>query len=202
LFEEFSDELMDEARRMIREEQGKIREEKGLSDEYFFGGEFLKEFSLHWDRVHSNSPLDEGEESFLFSPMLKRYVEVRSLAPEERVSALRAQWEMLSSRLGSVSKKTKKLHSKISLYNRGYEQRASSLQTQIAQLYSDLELTEIELACFRRLEEKERYAIDSRLTSSLDLVKTQQDREMELQERFDKAQSRLRALQQQQSRAK
>lgn len=185
-FEGFSDDLIAEARNLLAQERTEILSENGIKPDQF--GEFLKEFSAQWERVHS------GDE-FLFSPTFKRYVEVDSLSSEEIVEALRAQWEMMLARVGTVSNKTKKLQSKISLYNRGYEQRSATLQTQIGQLYSDLELTEIELACFRRLEEKEKYSIDSRLTCALGELKIEQQREAELQQRFDLAQSKLRLLQ-------
>ena len=57
--------------------------------------------------------------------------------------------------------KTKKLHSKLSIYNGGYESTSKKIQSDIDNLFSDLESKITELNCFNKLYENEQETISN-----------------------------------------
>lgn len=182
-FEPLPLEARAEASKLIEEELSQVLQERNLSEE-----DLLKNANDAWDKVHCR-------DTFVFSPEQKTFVKTDSLSKEQQVTALKSYYEMVRSRVSKESERAKKLEKKISLYNGGYQTRATTLQNDLVQLYIDLELAETELSCFRRLHQQETYSIQARLNSlQLDLD-TQTQRESELQQRYATNLTKLRALQ-------
>lgn len=178
-----SPEARAEASQLIDAELGQLLQERGLSQ-----SDLLTKANATWDRIHSR-------EEFLFSPELKKFVPSNSLSKEQRVGALKAYYEMVRSRVSKESERAKKLEKKISLYNGGYQSRATTLQNNLVQLYVDLELAETELNCFRRLQLQESYSLQSRLAHEQQELDAQTQREAALQQRYASAIAKLRTLQ-------
>lgn len=132
-------------------------------------------FAQLWDRVSSEN---------LYVPSKKKVLPVSSLTVEEHVSALKAELDALQALAKKETTKAAKLEKRLSVYNGGYQSRASALQKAIMDLYMNLDKANVELCCFQELRSMEERAIPRRLSAIHEELTELRQREETLQRRY------------------
>jgi len=125
-FEEFSEDLLNSAKELMKNEVDLILKEQNISS-----NELIERFTIAWNNSHSN-------DKFLFSQKTNQIVSIDSLSKSEQVDSLKLQFELLKSKFKKDKSKADKLEKKINLYTQGYVSKCSSLQKDINQLYIDM----------------------------------------------------------------
>ena len=185
-FEEFSEDLLNSAKELMKNEVDLILNEQNISS-----NELIERFTIAWNNSHSN-------DKFLFSQKTNQIVSIDSLSKSEQVDSLKLQFELLKSKFKKDKSKADKLEKKINLYTQGYVSKCSSLQKDINQLYIDNEMALIELNTFNSLKDKENYSIQHRKDELTTIVNIQKEREQKLQEEYALLRQKLKEYEQKQ----
>jgi len=172
-FDILPEKCLNEAKELVEQEIQAVLKEQNLDEDLL-----VEQFIKAWDEAHDMS-------SALFSTSTNRFVDTKSMKKAEQLAALESQFEFLRGRVTKEAGKAKKLEKKISVYNAGYESKCTGLQKEIGQLYLDYELAQTELNCFLPLQAKEQYSIQRRIGELTKLVDIQNNREAELQKRYE-----------------
>jgi len=185
-FEEFSEDLLNSAKELMKNEVDLILNEQNISS-----NQLIERFTIAWNNSHSN-------DKFLFSQKTNQIVSIDSLSKSEQVDSLKLQFELLKSKFKKDKSKADKLEKKINLYTQGYVSKCSSLQKDINQLYIDNEMALIELNTFNSLKDKENYSIQHRKDELTTIVNIQKEREQKLQEEYALLKQKLKEYEQKQ----
>merc|ERR1712137_620488 len=172
-FDVLPEKCLTEAQELVEQELQTILNEQNLDEETL-----LEQFVKAWDVAHDMN-------SVLFSGSTNRFVDAKSMKKAEQLAALESQFEFIRSRVTKDANKAKKLEKKINVYTAGYESKCMAIQKEIGQLYLDYELARTELNCFLPLQSKEQFSIQRRIGELTKLVDIQNNREAELQKRYE-----------------
>jgi len=166
-YEEFTEQDMDTARSLLRSELDEVKRERGNVS-----------FALYAKAE------DELRDGFVFVPAKKRFVSKEEATKEDLLNAVKHKFEFLKAHNKAESTKAAALEKKLGLYNGGYENRATTLEKEIGEMYEQLTQSQLELQCFEALRARELDAIQKRTAVMQENVKEQIERENDLQRRY------------------
>ena len=107
---------------------------------------------------------------------------------------------MLTAWLSLQTKRATKLEAKVRVLTAGYEKRSGALNAALAEKFTEIDNSTLELACFKRLAQDETAAIPGRLGAAEAEARDVCERETELQARYaNLVEERERLLKQLQS---
>jgi len=127
---------------------------------------------------------EECNQELAYLPSQKKYSRVSTATKQEKLDALRDQFESLRMHMEKESKRAMKLEHKLNVVFAGYQTRATQTTASIAELYQKLDEARRDLQCFRGLQIQETHAIPLRIQRVQEEVSKQMEREKELQARY------------------
>jgi len=134
-----------------------------------------EEIEKAWSQCH---------EEMIFVPSQKKFVLESRADKNEKLEAVRSQFESTLGLISQEAQKAQKLEKKIDVYTGGYQRRSAQLKDQIKTTVLEADQASIELQAFNALYELEQKAIPQRLDQLRKLVKQQEAREADNQTRF------------------
>lgn len=122
----------------------------------------------------------------LYLPSQNRYTRANLVGKKDRIESLEKRLELNRNHMTREAKRAAKTEKKLRILLGGYQSRAQALVKQVTEINEQIEQTQIELKTFTSLKEHETVAIPRRLEALTEDVIRQQERERELQQRYDK----------------
>lgn len=168
-YSEVSEEEMQAARELLRQEMEFVKEGMGHGDLS------LDAYSQVWDECQSQ---------VLYLPSQKRYTRANMVSKKERIESAEKRLEMNRSVMTREAKKAAKMEKKLKILLGGYQSRAMGLIKQLEDILEQAEQSHVELETFQGLKKNEEMAIPKRLESLREDVNRQTDREKSLQKKY------------------
>ena len=166
---EFTFTELQEASRLIDEDVPGLKKEMGHDSAT------VEDYSRKWESLIGD---------LAFSTALQRYTRISSMDKDDRVESLRQEYEVLKKQMSKEAKKAEKLEQKLNLILGGLQKRNQSLLEEIKNKQDELSIASIEKQCYASLQEQEKIAAPNRVEALQQILKTQESRETELQERY------------------
>eukprot|EP01071_Lankesteria_metandrocarpae_P007959 Lankesteria_metandrocarpae@DN4831_c0_g1_i1.p1 len=165
-FDEFTFNEIEEAKTLIGEEFGDLKELCGVDKfDVFFNPEF-----------HESDNWVEAIESQAYLPTTKTFHSKNMMTDTEKLKSLMCQFEYLDNQVKSSKSKTSKLENKLNVLTRGYRHKAESLTAATEACWMEWNEKHTELLCFETLEKQEDLAMTSRRDALRELVETEKQR--------------------------
>lgn len=166
---EFTFTELQEASRLIDDDVVALKKELGHDSAT------MEEYSRKWESLIGD---------LAFSTALQRYTRISTMGKGDRVESLRQEFEVLKKQMSKEAKKADKLEQKLNLILGGLQKRNQSLLEEIKNKQDELSIALIEKQCYASLQEQENFAAPNRVEALQQLLKAQESRETELQERY------------------
>jgi len=163
---EYSKEEMDEAKEMLDQEMDIVK--TGMQH----GDLSLEAYTQVWEECLAQ---------VLYLPGQQRYTRASLASKKDRIESLEKRLETNRSHMTKEAKKAAKTEKKLKILTGGYQSRAAGLIKQLNDAADQLEQSRLEMATFEQLKNNETSAIPRRLATITEDVKTQTDREKDLQ---------------------
>uniref|UniRef100_A0A4W4F847 Cell division cycle 5-like protein n=1 Tax=Electrophorus electricus TaxID=8005 RepID=A0A4W4F847_ELEEL len=132
-----------------------------------------------------NQVWEECYSQVLYLPGQNRYTRANLASKKDRIESLEKKLEINRGHMTMEAKRAAKLEKKMKILLGGYQSRAMGLMKQLSDLWDQVEQAHMELHTFQELKKQEDTAIPRRQEALREDVQRQQDREKELQQRFD-----------------
>lgn len=194
----FSEQQLAASKDLIDQE---LRDKKNASDSessemkaassHLVDPEQISAFEESWTKLHSPS-------NIFYSPQNDRFELLSSAtSSHQRLESLVQYFGHLLQQLQTDQQKNDKLMQKVSLYNGGYQKRASKLQSDLSHNYEELQSSTEEITGIKRLQSLEQTALKTRFEFLQQAVAVQRQRERELQSRYAEIASTVKNLEHQ-----
>ncbi|PFH36900.1 Myb family DNA-binding domain-containing protein [Besnoitia besnoiti] len=181
--EKLDDALLYEAREMLRCEAELLQHQSEIAENGML------------DEERVTRIFEDAQDTFIFSPVAKRYVLYQTLSGSERADALKRQFEDLKKQLEATANRLKKAEKKYAVLTKGYETKAANLLERLEETYKELELQSANLAAFHALRDCELSAIEKRKAEQQALVLREREKHLWLQRRYAALQRQKEDLQ-------
>jgi len=119
-----------------------------------------------------------------FSVALQRYTRISTMGKDDRIESLRQEFEVLKKQMSKEAKKADKLEQKLNLILGGLQKRNQTLLEDIKNKQEELSVASIEKQCYSSLQEQEKSAAPNRIEALQQILKAQESREVNLQQRY------------------
>jgi len=166
-YDQLSEDELSAARSLLMEEMATLIAENGRAPPDVY--------ERIWNRI--------GAE-WIYVPSKKCASPLSDLSNDQKVDALKARLDALQANAKKETTKAAKLEKRLTIYNGGYQQRATALQKEIMDLYMSLDKATVELRCFASLKAMEERAKPARLAILDNELHALRQREETLQQRF------------------
>lgn len=168
-YEEFSNEDLKSARELLESEMAVVKKTMR------HGETNLDVYSQVWDECYSQ---------VLFLPSKSRFTRANAATRKDRIESAEQKLELNRNLMSIEGKRTVKLEKKLKTLLGGYQARGQALIQALNDVYEQIDQTRVEATTFELLRQNEIAAIPKRLQSFTDDVARQEERERELQRRF------------------
>ncbi|KAI5064122.1 hypothetical protein GOP47_0020792 [Adiantum capillus-veneris] len=168
--EDFEDEQLKEAARMIDEESAFLRLAMGHD-----------EASID-DYADAR---DANAEDLMYFPSRQGYNSASVASNAERLSALQYEFEIIKKHMEVETKKAVRSEQKLRVLTQGYQVRAESLWKRIEALFKEVDTLATEMESFRMLFRQEQFAAPSRVENLRAAVKQQNENERMWQLKYE-----------------
>ncbi|XP_044499394.1 cell division cycle 5-like protein [Mangifera indica] len=169
VIEDFEEEELMEADKMIKEETQYLRVSMG----------------------HENESLDEFVEAhntclndLMYFPTRNAYGLSSVAVNVEKLAAFQSEFEIVKKKMDDDKEKALHLEKKVKLLTQGYEKRAENLRNQVQSTVKQMETTGTELECFQALQKRELLGASNRINGLWEEVQKQKELEQTLQKRY------------------
>lgn len=169
VIEDFEEIELKEADHLIQEESRYLRLAMGHEDES------LDEFT----EAHRTCLND-----IMYFPTRNAYGLSSVAGNMEKLAALQNEFECVKKRYDDDSKKAERLEKKVILLTRGYQIRATKIESQIQATFKQMDTAGTELECFKTLQKQEQQAALHRINSIWEEVQKQKELEQTLQKKY------------------
>jgi len=136
----------------------------------------------------------ELSERYTFVPSTGAYRAKSSLSAVESGESADHQYRAMAQLQRQHCEQVARLAKLTQVYCGGYQKRSEALSQELAQLYAQVDSSEIELACFRERLRCESEALPGRLARTRRETALEEEKEKELQDRYRVLQSELETL--------
>jgi len=158
-----------EARRLIAQEVEEVK------STVYKGGFSQEEFDKAWN---------DTREEFIYVPTQRKFVRNNQASKKDKIESLSQSLEAVRKLMGKEAGRAQKLEQKLNIYNGGYQNRAGTLFKQIYEAWNQYDQSYTELQCFTTLKQLENQAIPNRIEKLKGMVQEQQEREADLQTKY------------------
>ncbi|MCO5612031.1 hypothetical protein L7F22_066293 [Adiantum nelumboides] len=170
VMEDFEEEQLKEAARMIDEESGFLRLAMGHDD---------ASIDDYAEARGANS------EDLMYFPSRQAYNSASVASNAERLAALQYEFEIIKKHMEVETKKAVRSEQKLRVLTQGYQARAENLWKRIEALFKEVDTLATELGSFRMLFRQEQFAAPSRLEKLQKAVKQQNENERKWQLKYE-----------------
>lgn len=160
---------LEEAKRLIAQEVTEVK------STIYKGGFTEEEFDKAWN---------ETKEEFVYVPTQRKFVRNTQASKKDKIESLSQSLESVRKLMAKEAGRALKLEQKLNIYNGGYQNRAQALFKQIYDVWGQYDQSSTELQCFTALKNLEKEAILNRTEQLKRMVKEQEEREAELQKKY------------------
>ncbi|CAF0733392.1 unnamed protein product [Rotaria sordida] len=168
-YEEFTDDDLATARALLESEMNVVK--KTMSH----GDINLDIYSKVWDECYSQ---------VLFLPSKNRFTRANAASKKDRIESAEQKLELNRNLMALEAKRAAKLEKKLKTLLGGYQSRGQALIKALNDVYEQIDQTHVEAKTFELLRQNEILAIPKRIESFTEDVARQEERERELQGRF------------------
>ncbi|CAF1467415.1 unnamed protein product, partial [Adineta ricciae] len=168
-YEHFTDEDLAQARTLLAAEVNVVK--KTMSH----GDISLDVYSQVWDECYSQ---------VLFLPSKNRYTRASAASKKERIESAEQKLELDRQFMSLEAKRAAKLEKKLKTLLGGYQSRGQALIKALNDVYDQIDQTQVEAKTFGLLRQNEMLAIPKRIESFTEDVARQEERERDLQRRY------------------
>ncbi|KAL1497690.1 hypothetical protein ABEB36_008608 [Hypothenemus hampei] len=177
-YDNFQQEELEVAREMLKREMEVVK--KGMNH-----GELPMEAYMQvWEECLSQ---------VLFLPNQNRYTRANLASKKDRLESAEKRLEQNRGHMAKEAKKAARMEKKLKILTGGYQSRAQSLLKQLEDMYTNIDVANLELNTFKFLQEQEMNALPRRLQSLTDEVDRQVEREKALQNRYSELQNEIKS---------
>lgn len=169
VIEEFDEDELNEADKMIKEEASLLRVAMG----------------------HENEDIDEFIEAhrtclndIMYFSTRNAYGLSSVAGNMEKLAAFQEEFENVKNRMDDDTRKAQRLEKKIKLLTDGYQMRAAKIWSQIEATFKQMDTAGTEYECFQALQRQEKLAASNRINSIWEDVQKQKELEKTLQNRY------------------
>lgn len=168
-YEEFTDEELANARNLLETEVNAVK--KTMSH----GDINVDVYSIVWDECYSQ---------VLFLPSENRFTRADKAIKKDRIQSAEQKLDLNRDLMALEAKRAAKLEKKLKTLLGGYQSRGQALVKAMNDIYDQIDQTQVEAETFDLLRRNEILAIPKRIESFTEDVARQEERERELQRRF------------------
>jgi len=168
-YEEFSDTDLAAARALLDSEMNLVKKTMG------HGEINVDVYSKVWDECYSQ---------VLFLPSKNRFTRANAASKKDRIESAEQKLELNRNFMALEAKRAAKLEKKLKTLLGGYQGRGQALIKALTDVYDQIDQTHVEATTFDLLRQNEVLAIPKRIQSFTEDVARQEERERELQRRF------------------
>ncbi|CAF2062203.1 unnamed protein product [Rotaria magnacalcarata] len=168
-YEEFTDEDLASARALLESEMNVVKKTMGHGDLN------LDVYSKVWDECYSQ---------VLFLPSKNRFTRANAASKKDRIESAEQKLELNRNLMALEAKRAAKLEKKLKTLLGGYQSRGQALIKALTDVYDQIDQTQVEAKTFELLRQNEILAIPKRIDSFTEDVARQEERERELQRRY------------------
>lgn len=168
-YEEFTDDELANARNLLETEVNAVKKTMGHGDIN------VDVYSKVWDECYSQ---------VLFLPSINRFTRADTANKKDRIEAAEQKLELNRNLMALEAKRAAKLEKKLKTLLGGYQSRGQALIKAMNDVYDQIDQTQVEAKTFDLLRQNEILAIPKRIESFTEDVARQEERERELQRRF------------------
>jgi len=168
-YEEFSPDDLKSARELLDAEMSVVKKTMR------HGETNLDVYSQVWDECYSQ---------VLFLPSRNRFTRANAASRKDRIESAEQKLELNRNLMSIEAKRAAKLEKKLKTLLGGYQARGQALIKALNEVFEQIDQTQVEAKTFDLLRQNEVAAIPKRLQSFTDDVGRQEERERELQRRF------------------
>ncbi|KAL7590108.1 hypothetical protein Lser_V15G35741 [Lactuca serriola] len=169
VIEEFDEDELKEADKMIKEEASFLKVAMG----------------------HENEDIDEFVEAhktcindIMFFPTRNSYGLSSVAGNMEKLAAFQNEFENVKKRMDDDTRKAQRLEQKIKLLTNGYQMRGGKIWSQVEATFKQMDTAGTEYECFQALKRQEQVASVNRINSIWEDVQKQKELEKSLQKRY------------------
>ncbi|CAF0742748.1 unnamed protein product [Rotaria sp. Silwood1] len=167
--EEFTDADLAAARALLESEMNVVK--KTMSH----GDLNLDSYSKVWDECYSQ---------VLFLPSKNRFTRANAASKKDRIESAEHKLELNRNLMALEAERAAKLEKKLKTLLGGYQSRGQALIKALNDVYDQIDQTHVEAKTFELLRQNEVLAIPKRIESFTEDVARQDERERELQRRY------------------
>ncbi|CAF3588977.1 unnamed protein product [Adineta steineri] len=183
-YEQFTDEDLATARALLESEVNVVKKTMGRGDIN------LDVYSKVWDECYSQ---------VLFLPSENRFIRATATTKKkDRIESAEQKLELNRNLMALEAKRAAKLEKKLKTLLGGYQSRGQALVKALNDIYEQIDQTQVEAKTFELLRQNEVLAIPKRIESFTEDVARQEDRERELQRRYQELYEEHTSLSEQQ----
>lgn len=168
-YQQFTDEDLKTAKSLLENEMQTVKKSLGHADLT------LDAYSQVWDECYSQ---------LLYLPSKNRFVRVMAGNKKDRIESAEHKLELNRTLMASEAKRAGKLEKKLKTLLGGYQARSEVLIEALNNIYDQIYQSQVESKTFDLLRQNELLAIPKRTQSFADDVTRQEERERELQRRY------------------
>jgi len=165
--EDLPDELLQSAKLLLELETEEVIKQRNDPDGEAFNEAWLACFS-----------------EMVYFPERQTFGRLTNASKQDRVSAMKFQFENIKEQLEKDSRKLEKLDAKLKLKTGGYLKRAQTTLEGTEKIYSDLDTACIEVACFKMIHKMEEASLTPRLEELKNDLKEQEATQKVLQAEY------------------
>ncbi|KAH9395289.1 CDC5 cell division cycle 5-like protein [Tyrophagus putrescentiae] len=180
--EQFSGKELAEATNLLNEEMKTVQ--AGMKH----GDLSLHDYSKVWDECFAQ---------LLYLPTQNRYTKADIVSKRDRIEAIDHRLGQNREHMSKEAKKAGKIEKKLSVLYGGYHSRAKEFSKQYQEIANQIEQSRLELTSFTALKVNENNAIVKRVGALNEDVQRQNEREKNLQSRYDQLLRRREELMEQ-----
>ncbi|CAF1182392.1 unnamed protein product [Rotaria sordida] len=168
-YEEFTDDELATARSLLESEMNSVKKIMGHGDIN------LDSYSKVWNDCYSQ---------VLFLPSKNRFTRANAASKKDRIESTEHKLELNRNLMALEAKRAAKLEKKLKTLLGGYQSHGQVLIKALNNVYDQIDQTQAEAKTFELLRQNEILAIPKRIESFTDDVARQEERECELQQRY------------------
>ncbi|UJR33245.1 hypothetical protein I4U23_020700 [Adineta vaga] len=168
-YEHFTDGDLAAARALLEAEVNVVKKTMGHGDIN------VDVYSKVWDECYSQ---------VLYLPSKNRFTRANAASKKDRIESAEQKLELNRDFMGLEAKRAAKLEKKLKTLLGGYQSRGQALIKALNDVYDQIDQTQVEAKTFELLRQNEVLAIPKRIESFTEDVARQEERERELQRRY------------------
>ena len=178
--EQFSSKELEDAQTLLKQEMENVLEKMD------HGKLSIHDYTKVWDECFSQ---------LIYAPSQNRYTRADIISKRERIDSIDARLEQNRVHMAKEAKKAGRIEKKLSILLGGYKTRASEFIRQYRENINQIEQAQLELISFTALKVKEDNSIFKRIAALEEDVKRQNEREKNLQLKYQQLQDKISNLQ-------